>query len=140
MLERPEPITGSRPAHPPTTTKPQGEVRHGHGTRAETASSRGDTLEDVLASVNVAQAWKQVRANKGAAGVDGMEIGDFPSFIRKHWETILGRLMEGAYKPSPVRRVSIPKGNGEFRSLGIPTVLDRVIQQSSAKGSRTRGC
>jgi hypothetical protein len=57
MPESPEPITGSRPAHPPTTTKPQGEVRHGHGTRAETASSRGDTLEDVLASENVALAW-----------------------------------------------------------------------------------
>jgi RNA-directed DNA polymerase len=81
----------------------------------------------------VALAWKQVRANKGAAGVDGMETGDFPDFIRKHWEMIRGKLMEGTYKPSPVRRVSIPKGNGEFRSLGIPTVLDRVIQQAIAQ-------
>lgn len=133
MPERPEPITGSRPAHPPTTTKPQGEVRHGHGTQVEKASSRGDTLEDVFAPENVALAWKQVRANKGAAGVDGMEIGDFPDFIRKHWEMIRSKLIDGTYKPSPVRRVSIPKGNGEFRSLGIPTVLDRVIQQSMAQ-------
>jgi RNA-directed DNA polymerase len=133
MPESPEPITGSRPAHPPTTTKPQGEVRHGHGTRAETASSRGDTLQDVLSSENLLLAWKQVRSNRGAAGVDGMETWDFPAFIRKNWEMIRGKLMEGTYKPSPVRRVSIPKGNGEFRSLGIPTVLDRVIQQSIAQ-------
>jgi len=133
MQERPEPMTGSRPAHPPATTKPTGGVDTGHGTRVETASSRGDTLEDVLAPENVAQAWKQVRANKGAAGVDGMEIGDFPDFIRTHWEKIRGKLTEGTYKPSPVRRVSIPKGNGEFRSLGIPTVLDRAIQQAIAQ-------
>lgn len=133
MPERPEPMTGSRPAHPPDTMKPTGGVENGHGARAEKASSRGDTLEDVLASENVARAWKQVRSNKGVAGVDGMEIGDFPDFIRKHWETIRGKLAEGTYKPSPVRRVSIPKGNGEFRSLGIPTVLDRVIQQAIAQ-------
>lgn len=118
--------------HPPNPKKPTGGVE-GQGAGVEKASSRGDTLEDVLASENMALAWKQVRANKGVAGVDGMEIGDFPDFVRKHWDTIRGKLVEGTYKPSPVRRVSIPKGNGEFRSLGIPTVLDRVIQQAIAQ-------
>jgi hypothetical protein len=114
--------TGNRPAHPSTTTKPQGEVRHGYGTQAEQESSRGITLEDIFSSENLSQAWKQVRANKGAAGVDGMEVRDFPDFYAKHWEMIHRKLMEGSYSPSPVRRVEIPKGKGQTRSLGIPTV------------------
>jgi hypothetical protein len=112
--------TGNRPAHPSTTTKPQGEVRHGYGTQAEQESSRGITLEDILSSENLSQGWKQVRANKGAAGVDGMEVGEFPDFYAKHWETIRRKLMEGSYSSSPVRRVTIPKGKGQTRSLGIP--------------------
>jgi len=125
--------TGSRPAHPSTTTKPQGEVRHGYGTQAEQESSHGITLEDILSPENLSQAWKQVRANKGAAGVDGMEVGDFPDFYAKHGETIHRKLMEGSYSPSPVRRVMIPKDKGQYRSLGIPTVLDRLIQQAIAQ-------
>lgn len=125
--------TGNRPAPPSTTTKPQGEVRHGHGTQAEKESSRGTQLEDILRSENLSRAWKQVRANKGAAGVDGMEVGDFPAFYAKHGETIRRKLEEGSYSPSPVRRVTIPKGRGQTRSLGIPTVLDRLIQQAIAQ-------
>jgi len=125
--------TGSRPAHPSTTTKPQGEVRHGYGTQAEQESSHGITLEDILSPENLSQAWKQVRANKGAAGVDRMEVGDFPDFYAKHGETIHRKLMEGSYSPSPVRRVMIPKDKGQYRSLGIPTVLDRLIQQAIAQ-------
>ena len=125
--------TGSRPAHPSTTTKPQGEVRHGYGTQAEQESSRGTQLEDILSSENLSRAWKQVRGNKGAAGVDGMEVGDFPAFYAKHWEMIRRKLEEGSYSPSPVRRVMIPKDKGQFRALGIPTVLDRLIQQAIAQ-------
>ena len=125
--------SGDRPAHPSTTTKPQGEVRHGHGTQAEQESPRGATLEDILHSENLSLAWKQVRGNKGAAGVDGMEVGEFPDFYAKHWETIRRKLEEGSYSPSPVRRVEIPKGKGQTRSLGIPTVLDRLIQQAIAQ-------
>lgn len=125
--------TGNRPAHPSTTTKPQGEVRHGYGTQAEQESSRGIQLEDILSPENLSLAWKQVRTNKGAAGCDGMEVGDFPDFYAKHWETIHRKLIEGSYSPSPVRRVQIPKGKGEYRSLGIPTVLDRLIQQAIAQ-------
>ena len=107
----------------------------GHGGRAEKASSRGVTLEDVLCSENLALAWKQVRANRGAAGVDGMETGTFPEFIRKHWDCIRSKLEAGSFSPSPVRRVYIPKNKSktEFRSLGIPTVLDRVVQQAIAQ-------
>lgn len=101
-----------------------------HRTQAEKASSRGYTLNDVLAPENLALAWKQVKANKGAAGIDGMEIGDFPAFMREHWEILRSKLENGSYKPSPVRRVEIPKDGGGTRPLGIPTVLDRLIQQA----------
>jgi RNA-directed DNA polymerase len=76
------------------------------------------------------KAWKQVKANKGAAGVDGMKIGGFPDFAKAHWDNNLRKLAEGSYSPSPVRGVEISKGGGKYRQLGIPTVLDRVIQQS----------
>jgi len=96
-----------------TTTKPHGEVRHGYGTRAEQESSRGTQREDILSSENVSLAWKKVRGNKGAAGVDGMEVGDFPDFYAEHWEMIHRKLLEGSYSPTPVRRVMIPKGKGK---------------------------
>ena len=62
-----------------------------------------------------------------------MSVGVFPSFIRKHWETVRLKLLEGAYEPSPVKRVWIPKPDGSRRALGVPTVLDRVIQQAIAQ-------
>ena len=102
-------------------------------TQAETASSRGYTLIDVLEPENIAAAWKKVKANKGKPGIDGMEVGDFPDFLREHWEKLRGKLEEGSYKPSPVRRVDIPKDGGGKRTLGIPTVLDRMIQQAIAQ-------
>jgi len=101
--------------------------------RVEKERVRDDLFEQVLSSANLTDAWKQVRSNGGAAGVDGMEIGDFPAFARVHWETIAAKLREGIYDPSPVRRVLIPKDRGRFRALGIPTVLDRVIQQAIAQ-------
>ena len=124
---------GNRPAHPSTTTMPNGGVRHGHGAQVEKESSRGITLENILSSENLSLAWKQVRGNKGASGVDGMKIEDFPDFYAKHWDTIQRKLTDGSYSPSPVRRVMIPKDKRQFRLLGIPTVLDRVIQQAIAQ-------
>ena len=79
------------------------------------------------------QAWKRVRANKGAPGVDGLTIEQFPDHTRAHWKTIRESLTTGSYKPLPVKRVEIPKPTGGTRPLGIPTVLDRLIQQSIAQ-------
>ncbi len=90
-------------------------------------------MEQVLSSDNMHRAWKQVRANKGAAGVDGMSIMEFPEFARNHWNNIRKQLIEESYKPSPVKRVEIPKPDGGKRPLGIPTVTDRVIQQAIAQ-------
>ena len=86
-------------------------------------------MEQVLSSENMRKAWKQVKANKGSAGVDGMSISEFPGFARNHWDSIRKQLMEESYIPSPVKRVEIPKPDGGKRPLGIPTITDRVIQQ-----------
>jgi RNA-directed DNA polymerase len=87
-------------------------------------------LERVLSRDNVQKAWKRVKANKGAPGIDNMSIDDFPEFARARWDSIRDSLMAGTYQPSPVKRVEIPKPTGGTRPLGIPTVLDRVIQQA----------
>jgi len=90
-------------------------------------------LEQVLARENLRQAWERVRANRGAPGIDGVSIADFPDITRPHWTSILESLRSGAYRPQPVRRVEIPKAGGGCRPLGIPTVLDRVIQQAMSQ-------
>jgi RNA-directed DNA polymerase len=84
-------------------------------------------------SQNLAQAWKRVKANQGAPGIDGMTVADFPAFAREHWPRIATAIREGNCRPAPVRRVFIPKPDGSQRPLGIPTVLDRVIQQAVAQ-------
>lgn len=90
-------------------------------------------IEEILEPENLAQAWKRVKANKGAPGIDGMAVADFPAFAREHWPRIATAIGEGNYRPAPVRRVFIPKPDGTQRPLGIPTVLDRVIQQAVAQ-------
>ena len=90
-------------------------------------------LEQVLDRDNMNRAWHRVRANKGAAGVDGVTIDAFPEWLRVHWPEIQQAIREGTYCPSPVRRVEIPKASGGVRLLGIPTVMDRVIQQATAQ-------
>ena len=92
-----------------------------------------ELLEDVLASDNLARAWKRVKANKGAPGIDGMTIQDFPAHARTHWPAVREQIREGRYQPQAVRRVEIPKPEGGKRMLGIPTVMDRVIQQAVAQ-------
>jgi RNA-directed DNA polymerase len=93
-----------------------------------------DLLGLALQSANIMAAWKRVRANKGAAGIDGMSIDDFPAWAKEgNWRRIMIELRSGQYQPSPVRRVEIDKPDGGKRQLGIPTVIDRVIQQAIAQ-------
>jgi len=93
-----------------------------------------DLLELTLKPSNILEAWKRVRANKGAAGIDGMTIDDFPAWAKDgNWKRIASELRSGQYQPSPVRRVEIDKPDGGKRQLGIPTTVDRVIQQAIAQ-------
>lgn len=93
-----------------------------------------DLLGQALQPQNLEAAWKHVRANKGAAGIDGMTIDDFPAWARSgEWNVIVQELETGQYYPFPVRRVEIDKPDGGKRQLGIPTVTDRVIQQAIAQ-------
>lgn len=87
-------------------------------------------LFEVLTRENLQRAMKRVKANKGAAGADGMDIGQTMEYLKLHWGEIRGKLIAGTYRPSPVRRVTIPKPDGGERELGIPTVVDRLIQQA----------
>jgi len=90
-----------------------------------------DLFEQILCSENIRRAWKQVRANKGAAGVDGMSIDAFPAWVSSgSWARVKQQLYNGSYQPAPVRAVEIEKPDGGTRRLGIPTVTDRVIQQA----------
>ena len=90
----------------------------------------GPSMEAVIERENLKKALAQVKRNKGAAGIDGMTVGDLPAHLKEHWLAIRSQLLDGTYKPQPVRRVEIPKASGGMRSLGIPTVLDRFIQQA----------
>jgi group II intron reverse transcriptase/maturase len=90
-------------------------------------------LAQVLERANLQRALKQVRRNKGASGIDGMTVDALPEYLRRHWPDIRAQLEAGSYRPQPVRRVDIPKPDGRTRPLGIPTVLDRFIQQAIAQ-------
>jgi len=90
----------------------------------------GPSMEAVVERENLKKALAQVKRNKGTAGIDGMSVEDLPAYLKEHWPTIRAQLLEGTYKPQPVRRVEIPKVTGGTRPLGIPTVLDRFIQQA----------
>ena len=88
-------------------------------------------LEKILSNDNLNQAFKKVKSNKGAGGVDGMKVDELLSFLKNNGKQLKQQLLEGKYKPNPVRRVEIPKETkGEFRKLGVPTVVDRVFQQA----------
>jgi len=91
------------------------------------------TLEAVLSSENMRCAWKQVKRNKGSAGVDGMTIGAAAPWLQEHWLSVKADVVSGRYVPQPVRRVDIPKPAGSMRMLGVPTVLDRLLQQAVAQ-------
>jgi RNA-directed DNA polymerase len=98
--------------------------------RARTDCGATDLLGQALARENMAAAWKRVKANKGSAGVDGRTVQATADDLKHAWPDIRARLLEGSYRPEPVRRVGIPKPGGGVRELGIPTVVDRLIQQA----------
>ena len=99
-------------------------------TRQEPKDAGRGLLAQALARENMQRAWKRVKANKGAAGVDGLDIVQTKEHLKHTWPEIRRRLMDGTYRPQPVRRVGIPKPDGSERELGIPTVTDRLIQQA----------
>jgi RNA-directed DNA polymerase len=88
-----------------------------------------ELMEQIVRPENATVAWKAVKRNQGAPGIDGMTVEQLRDHVRQHWETIRTKLLAGTYVPSPVRRVEIPKPDGGIRLLGVPTVLDRWIQQ-----------
>ncbi len=92
-----------------------------------------DLLQAVLDSDNLRRAWKRVKANKGAPGMDGVSMEDFLAYLREHGSALRAQIKQGRYQPQAVRRVEIPKPDGGKRLLGIPTVMDRVIQQAIAQ-------
>ncbi len=87
-------------------------------------------MEEVLTKDNMTKAIKRVEQNQGAAGIDDMSVGELRIYLKQEWPRIRGELLEGRYKPKPVRRVRIPKAGGGQRALGIPTVVDRLVQQA----------
>jgi RNA-directed DNA polymerase len=87
-------------------------------------------MEEVCVRGNLGRAWKRVQGNKGGPGVDGMTIDDAKGYLREHWPNIRSQLLEGTYQPQPVKRVEIPKPDGGIRKLGVPCVVDRLIQQA----------
>lgn len=93
-------------------------------------SPDADLLEQIVDPENLARAWRRVKRNRGAPGPDGMTIHEFESWCPEHWPVIRQQLLDGTYRPAPVRRKTIPKNGDGERRLGIPNVLDRLIQQA----------
>jgi group II intron reverse transcriptase/maturase len=111
---------------PPGTTQ-------GHELAAATdrpATLTPNLMEAVVAAAHMRQALKRVKANKGSPGIDGMTVAQMPDYLLAHWPRIRSQLLEGTYLPQPVKRVEIPKPDGGVRQLGIPTVVDRLVQQA----------
>ena len=106
------------------------EVESATLTRTKAQSQEVDLMEQVLLPANLEKAYARVCANQGSAGVDGIGISEFEAHLRRHWPTVKAKLLAGDYVPAPVRRVDIAKPDGGVRTLGIPTLLDRMIQQA----------
>ena len=100
------------------------------GRAPESPAFDGPTMEDVCQSANLRKAYAQVKRNKGGPGSDGMTVEDLLAYLQQHWATIGPALLDGTYPPQPVKRVEIPKPGGGVRLLGVPTVLDRFVQQA----------
>jgi RNA-directed DNA polymerase len=118
---------------------PKGETRKQAGKGTEPFAAKRETesptsaerlMEEVVERENLKKALRRVKSNKGSAGVDGMTVEQLPAYLTAHWSELRTQLLGGTYKPQPVKRVDIPKPEGGKRKLGIPTVLDRFVQQA----------
>jgi group II intron reverse transcriptase/maturase len=116
----------------PGAAKPYDEPAVGESGNPESANLNA-LLDRVLTRDNLQRALKRVRQNKGAPGIDGMTVEELPGYLKQHWPEIRALLVAGNYRPKPVKRVEIPKAEGKTRPLGIPTVVDRFIQQAIAQ-------
>jgi RNA-directed DNA polymerase len=96
----------------------------------ESPAREEQLMEEVCGRENFQQALRRVKANKGSPGIDGMKVSELPGYLKQHWPALREQLLSGTYQPQPVRRVEIKKPDGGMRKLGIPTVLDRMIQQA----------
>ena len=114
----------------PTAPGGGSETFTAKGMSESPASNQEQLMEEVCAHDNCVQAYKRVKSNKGSAGIDGMTVEQLPEHLKEHWPAIREQLLAGTYKPQPVKRVEIPKPDGGVRQLGIPTVLDRMVQQA----------
>jgi len=97
---------------------------------AESPARTDGLMDEIVERENLREALKRVKANKGSPGIDGMTVKELPEYLKENWPTMREHLLNGTYKPQPVKRVEIPKPDGGMRKLGIPTVLDRFIQQA----------
>ena len=126
------------PVQPALTAKQGGQNPRSAATEAANVTAVRDNAHEepmdvmsaVLAQPNMQRAYARVLRNKGAPGVDGIKVDDLKDYLKAHWPTHKQELLDGTYKPKPVRKVEIPKAGGGKRQLGIPTVLDRLIQQA----------
>src|SRR5712675_1113840 len=114
------PVSGYHQGTEPFVAKPT----------SESPASAEQLMEEVCDRENLVRAWKRVRSNQGSPGVDGMTIDDAKDHLREHWPSIRSQLLKGTYQPQPVKRVEIPKPDGGVRKLGVPCVVDRLIQQA----------
>ena len=112
------------------TDRSEGTEACAAAAEVESPAAFGPAMEAVVERDNLRKALAQVRRNKGAPGADGMTVDDLAAHLKEHWPSIKGQLLAGTYTPQPVRRVEIPKASGGTRPLGIPTVIDRFIQQA----------
>jgi len=110
-----------------------GEQRSGEAVSAANGNDSSGTdhlMELVVEHGNLKRALKRVKANKGSPGIDGMTVEELPVYLQANWERLRAQLLDGRYQPQAVRQQEIPKASGGVRKLGIPTVVDRVIQQA----------
>lgn len=96
----------------------------------ERPANTGPSMEEVVERANLKAALQRVKANKGSPGIDGMTVDELPGYLTEHWPALRDLLLQGTYRPQPVKRVEIPKPDGGTRKLGVPTVLDRFLQQA----------